>query len=170
MNAPALITRLETHASVFQAILGRVRPEDAPWKPSPDKWSLLEVTAHLLDEEREDFRTRLDLTLHHPDADWPPIDPVGWVTARNYAARELPPTLQQFLEERLRSVAWLRGLGSPDWQSIHPHPAFGSMRAGDLLASWVAHDLLHIRQIARLHFQRVGTLAEPFGTGYAGEW
>jgi len=170
MNAEALIARLEAHTSVFQALLGRVSNEDAAWKPAPEKWSLLEVAAHLLDEEREDFRTRLDLTLHHPEAAWPRIDPVGWVAARKYAERELGPTVQQFLEERIRSVAWLRGLAAPDWNSEHRHPAFGSMSAGNLLVSWVAHDLLHFRQITRLQFQRVTELGAPFETGYAGEW
>ena len=46
----------------------------------------------------------------------------------------------------------------------------GPLHAGDVLASWVAHDLLHIRQLARLHSQRVGELAAPVSIGYAGDW
>jgi hypothetical protein len=42
------------------------------------------------------------------------------------------------------------------------------MAAGDLLASWVAHDLLHVRQIARLRYEYVRKLAAPYGVDYAG--
>ena len=52
----------------------------------------------------------------------------------------------------------------------HTHPIFGGLSAGDLLASWVAHDFLHLRQLARLQFQYASLLAEPYSTRYAGEW
>ena len=170
MNAEALIKQLEADAAAFQALLENVQPEHASWRRAPDQWSLIEVTAHLLDEECEDFRTRLDLVLHHPETDWPPIDPAGWVTQRNYAEREMGETLRQFLDERARSMVWLRGLDSPNWESTHTHPILGSARAGDILGAWVAHDFLHLRQIARIQWQRIRELAQPFVIGYAGEW
>jgi hypothetical protein len=170
MNAKALINQLGANADAFRALLESVRQEHASWKPAPDQWSLTEVIAHLLDEEREDFRTRLDLVLHKPEADWPPIDPSGWVTQRDYAARDLQDTLRLFLEERSRSLTWLRALRSPNWESTHTHPVFGSARAGDLLGAWIAHDFLHLRQIARIQWQRVRELARPFVTDYAGDW
>ena len=70
-------TRLRQSAAAIVALAQGVTPEQARWKPTPEEWSLLEVICHLYDEEREDFRQRLDLTLHHPEADWPPIHPVG---------------------------------------------------------------------------------------------
>jgi len=170
MNAEVLINQLEVNAAAFKAILERVQPEHASWKPAPAQWSLTEVAAHLLDEEREDFRARLDLVLHHPESDWPPIDPAGWVTQREYAARELQETLHRFLDERARSMVWLRALREPNWDSTHTHPIFGSARAGDLLGAWVAHDFLHVRQLARIQWQRIRELAQPFVIGYAGEW
>lgn len=170
MNAEALIGQLAVNASAFQALLESVQPEDVSWKSAPDKWSLIEVAAHLLDEEREDFRTRLDMVLHRPEAEWPPIDPAGWVTQRDYAARNLQETLHQLLEERARSVVWLRALRSPNWENTHAHPVFGSTRAGDILGAWVAHDFLHLRQIAGIQWLRVRELARPFIIDYAGEW
>ena len=44
------------------------------------------------------------------------------------------------------------------------------MRAGDLLASWAAHDTHHQRQIVRLRYHRLEQLAEPYSLAYAGEW
>jgi hypothetical protein len=149
-----------------------VAPEQARWKPAPEQWSILEVVNHLGDEEAEDFRRRLDLTLHHPGDAWPAIDPEGWPRARGYLDRELVPSLDRFLEERKRSVAWLRGLEQelelPDWERSYEHPRAGKIRAGDLLASCFDHDLIHIRQITRLHHQWLVERVRPYGTEYAG--
>ena len=172
MNPKALIERLEANQAVLAHLVNEVSGEQARWRPAPDKWSLLEVVCHLLDEEREDFRHRLQSTLADPATPWPGIDPPGWVTERKYAERELLPVFSEFLAERDRSLGWLGILPDPypAWDNAYEHPSLGVIRAGDLLASWVAHDLLHIRQIAGLHFAWAARAAEPFTPDYAGEW
>jgi hypothetical protein len=170
MNSEAFIAQLETSAGMIRQLVEGVSAEQAGWKFAPKRWSILEVTVHLLDEEREDFRTRLDLLLHKPSAPWPPIDPQGWVTQRGYAQRDLDQSLQDFLKERAHSVRWLRGLDSPDWTAAKKHPVAGSMTAGDMLSSWVAHDFLHIRQLARLHWEFIRHGAQPYSVAYAGDW
>lgn len=50
------------------------------------------------------------------------------------------------------------------------HPKLGVFHAGDLLSAWVAHDLLHLKQITKRLYQRTVAEAKPFGTEYAGEW
>jgi hypothetical protein len=159
---------LEAHARVVTALVDAVAAEQARWKPAPDRWSILEVVNHLADEEAEDFRQRLDLTLHHPGEPWPAIDPERWVTERGYAERDLAESLERFLTERRRSLVWLRGLDAPDWERSWVHPRVGTLRAGDLLASWLDHDLIHIRQITRLHHQWLVERSRPYGTEYAG--
>ena len=52
----------------------------------------------------------------------------------------------------------------------YPHPQAGPLRAGDLLAAWQAHDLLHVRQLTRLHYRFLEQQAEPFTLRYAGDW
>jgi len=130
---------------------------------------MLEVVNHLLDEEREDFRTRLDIALHRPMDPWPPIDPQGWVEMRHYNDRDLAASWAEFHSERQASMEELAGLSAPDWESACEAP-FGSMRAGDLLAAWVAHDLLHMRQLVEIHYAYALRLAEPYDVTYAGTW
>lgn len=169
MNIRQIIRQMERSANRIAALVEGVSTEQARWKPDPASWSLLEVVCHLYDEEREDFRQRLDLILHQPGQAWPPIDPRGWVTARGYNQRELGPTLQSFLSERQASLAWLAGLEAADWQAAVPAP-FGSIRAGDMLASWAAHDLLHLRQLVELQHAYLLELTAPFDAAYAGPW
>jgi hypothetical protein len=169
MEAARLVERLRQGAGIVETLARTVDDAFIAWKPRPGAWSVLEVVAHLLDEEREDFRVRLRLLLDDPKAVWPPINPEGWVQERDYASWDLAETLDAFLVEREASLAWLAALESPIWETQKEHP-LGPMTAGDLLGAWVAHDLLHARQLLHLHWTYVGSLAEPHRTFYAGEW
>lgn len=131
--------------------------------------AIASLTRGIADEEREDFRVRLDFILHRPGEEWPPIDPRGWVTARRYNEKCLGPSVESFLAERARSLAWLRGLGEPDWLTEGTAP-FGKITSGDMFASWVAHDVLHLRQLVRLQWALTIRSVEPHATRYAGEW
>ena len=169
MNLDYFIDRFSQNRGVFESLVRDVRVEQDRWKPSADKWSILEVVNHLYDEEREDFRQRIELVLSNPAQAWPPIDPRGWVSTRGYNERELDPSLNNFLAEREKSLAWLRQLSEPNWPNSNEGPN-GTLTAGDLLASWLAHDFLHMRQLARLHWQYLGAIADPYQTTYAGSW
>lgn len=169
MNAEYFVGRLSKNGRVFDALVRNVGEDQARWKPTPDKWSILEVVNHLYDEEREDFRARLALTLSCPERDWPTIDPQTWVMSRGYNQREVESSLNNFLAEREQSLLWLRQLTAPNWENRHVLPSW-SRSAGDLLASWLAHDFLHIRQLARLQWQHAGMISAPHQTEYAGPW
>lgn len=133
-------------------------------------WSIVEILCHLADEEVEDFRVRLELTLTDPSGAWPGIDPEGVAVSRAYRQQEPQQALRRFVSAREVNVRWLRLLDAPDWSSEHTHARFGSMRAGDLLASWAAHDWLHLRQITKRLFESVQTEVRPYSTDYAGRW
>jgi len=170
MNLEYFIARLATNREVFEGLVKGCSIEQARWKPSPDKWSILEVINHLFDEEREDFRQRLDLLLSNPEQIWPRIDPQNWVTTRRYNDRDLVMSLNNFFTEREKSLSWLSQLATPNWQNRYQHPDGRAISAGDLLASWLAHDFLHVRQLSRLHWQYVGAIANPYQTTYGGPW
>jgi len=79
MNSNYFISSLENSAKKIEHLLDGVSEKQAKWKPQPEKWSILEIVNHLYDEEKEDFRKRIDLTRHYQDREWPGIDPEGWV-------------------------------------------------------------------------------------------
>mgnify|MGYP000221112576 CR=1 FL=1 len=170
MNLQLALTRLTANAEAIAAFARSASETQARWRPAPEAWSILEVIGHLYDEEREDFRQRVDCLLHRPEADWPPIDPQGWVTARGYNQRDPRAALEAFLAERQQSLGWLSSLSHPNWASAKAHPAGGRVTAGDMLAAWVAHDHLHLRQLNELHWQYLATQAPPFSLEYAGGW
>src|SRR5438105_15784297 len=133
MQSESLYAELASGGELIQRLAAGVSADDARCKPNAEAWSVLEVICHLVDEEREDFRQRLDILLHRPADPWPPIDPVGWVRARRYNERELPAMLEQLRAERRQSLEWLRSLPSPDWEAAVTTGAF-TLKAGDLLS------------------------------------
>lgn len=167
MDVQYLIRVMKEQPNLIRDLVASVSLEQARWKPEPDRWSILEVVNHLYDEEREDFRVRLEILLRSSDEPWPPIHPFAWITERRYNERELAPSLENFLTERRASLAWLRQLISPDWDA-GVTTEWGTMRAGDMFASWVVHGQWHIEQLIRL--RRDWTIAQvaPYKVDYAG--
>ena len=170
MRVHDIIERLRANADVFDALTRGVSEEQARWKPSEDEWSVLEVVNHLADEEVEDFRHRIDLTLHRPGEPWPPIDPGAWSRDRQYNTRELGESVERLLARRARSLRWLEALDQPDWSLVYDHPTAGPLPAGDVLTSWVAHDFIHARQLNRLHRQYLLAELSGYSPDYAGSW
>jgi len=169
MNMDYFCTQMANHAGAIHSLTLGVSTEQACWKPDPEAWSILEVINHLYDEERLDFRVRVEILLHHPDQPWPPINPQGWVIERGYNQRDLMESVGNFLKERQKSLAWLKGLENPQWHAS-VMVSFGQFSAGDIFAAWVAHDLLHLRQLVELHWAFLLQTAEPYKLNYAGEW
>jgi hypothetical protein len=169
MDLDFFADQMANQAGTIHSLTLGVSEERARWKADPQSWSILEVVNHLYDEECLDFRVRLDIILHHPGQAWPPINPTGWVSEHHYNERELAQSMDNFQKERRKSLRWLRGLESPDWQVAVTSP-FGKMRAGDMLCAWAAHDLLHLRQLVELQWATTVRSAEPYQVNYAGEW
>lgn len=170
MNVDRLIASLEQLGQALPAAVAGIAASDARWRGPGNAWSILEIVTHLADEEVEDFRTRVRMTLDDPDATWPPIDPEGAAVERRYNEGDLEVVTERFVTERTASVAWLHGLRDADWSRTHTHASIGSIRAGDVLASWAAHDALHLRQIAKRRYQMIARDAGEYGTSYAGAW
>jgi hypothetical protein len=162
-----MVDALECNGQLLVHLYDGLDPQESRWRPAPSKWSLLEILAHLCDEERDDFRSRIRLTLENPGHPWPPIDPEGWARDRRYNEYDLRTTVDDFRRERQESLRWLRSLRETAWDQVHEHPQIGPMRAGDLLAAWSAHDLLHLQQIARTRLSFLTEQSRPFHIRYA---
>ena len=93
----------------------------------------------------------------------------GWVIERAYNQRDPAQSLHALLRERQASLEWLRHLRQPNWDAAYATP-WGPLRAGDLLASWLGHDHLHIHQMNELHFAYHAQQSAPYQVAYAGEW
>lgn len=169
MEFGTLYRELTHSTEMIRALLAGVGEEEARIRPSRGSWSILEVVCHLYDEEREDFREHLDFIVHRQREEWHPIAPQAWVKLRKYNGRDFKTMRAKFFRERKKSIIWLGGLKNANWKTRYKSK-FGSMTAGDMFASWVAHDNLHIRQLVELRRARIEKIVKPHHIGYAGEW
>lgn len=117
MDHNYIIEKLSNNFTVFKGLLENISEEQSRWRPAPEKWSLLEITNHLYDEEREDFRQRFQLLSEETEKSWPPIRPAEWVKEREYNSKEMKKSTSDFLREREKSSDWLKSyalqIGNP---------------------------------------------------------
>lgn len=168
MTPVQLIDRLAAQRQMWAAVLSGLDERSVQWRPDGGGWNLLELACHLADEERRDFKVRIEHTLRDPSARWPGIDPQGWVLSERYAERNFAQTVASFLEERGAALTWLATLGAADWSQCSTQGKLGTLSAGDLLASWVAHDLRHLAQASRLLYGALAADVAPYSVAYAG--
>lgn len=169
MVADQIIQELSRNKGVFGTLLRDVPGGIVTWRKEEGAWCLLEIVCHLLDEEREDFRARLQHTLEKPGEPLTPIDPAGWVAHRGYLQRDYQQVLDQFLQERGKSISWLRSLGDTHWQNTSLHPEYGEISAKKFLCNWLAHDYHHIRQINQIQYHYLKSQTGE-DLSYAGRW
>ena len=116
-------------------------------RESPERWSPLEILAHLRDEEIEDFRPRAQSAIAGQEIT-KPIAPHVWVVERRYNEMDPGAVFLDFSRERADSCVWLNTLEPQDLDRSIPHARRGTIRAGDFIAAWRVHDLLHLRQLS----------------------
>lgn len=169
MSIEEIIGQLENNKSVFNSLLVTKKEAQYLWRPKPEKWNLLEIVCHLYDEERDDFKARVKHAIETPLSPLVPIDPEGWVKKRNYISKTYNVTLQAFLEERDKSINWLRSQTHANWESELMHPELRNMSAKLLLANWLTHDYLHIKQILNYEYHYLKEKTN-LDMSYAGNW
>jgi uncharacterized damage-inducible protein DinB len=127
-----------------------------------DTWSPYDVIDHLIQGERTNWMVRSRHILDDKQRPFDPFDRMAAVTERQ--GKTIAELLATFADLRRANVAALVGmhLTSADLSRTGQHPEFGAVRLGQLLATWVVHDLNHMGQI-------VQTLAQVY-TDAVGPW
>ncbi len=161
--------QLASSTEMIRALLDGISQEEAQFQPTPETWSILEVICHLYDEEREDFREHLDFIIHSQNKEWPQINPRAWVAERRHNEQNFHEMHEKFFDERENSLGWLQSLSNIDWDKNYTSE-FGKMPAGEMFASWIAHDNLHIRQLVELRQHRIENITKPYDIRYADDW
>lgn len=114
-------------------------------------WTVYEVVGHLIHGERTDWIARTKVILQHGEArTFEPFDREA--QKRKSPDKSLGQLLDEFARLRSQNLAELRGLNlrPEDLQRRGRHPELGVVNLGQLLATWVTHDLTHLHQISRI--------------------
>jgi len=116
-----------------------------------DTWTTYDIVGHLIHGERTDWMTRAKTILEHGETRaFDRFD--RRAQERESQGRSLPQLLDEFARARAASLDELRAMNlqPADLERRGRHPVFGAVTLGQLLATWVAHDLTHLHQISRV--------------------
>ena len=121
-------------------------------RPSPDKWSVSEILAHLSETEIVGgFRMRLIL-----GAPGPPIvafDQDAWVMSGHYEKRDPRKSLELFRAVREGNLALLKSLTPEQWKHYGMHSERGQETIEHIVRMFAGHDINHLQQIERILLQ-----------------
>jgi DinB superfamily len=170
MNAALLAdarSELGRMPTMLESLLGGLDAEDARTRPALAEWSPVEIVCHLRDEETEDFGARLRVILSGAD-NFVRIDPERWAEERHYGEASLQEALGAFRARREESLELLHSIAPEALDGSRSHGRLGRLSGRDLVAAWVAHDRIHLAQLAAT-LARVWALRwAPLRTEYAG--
>jgi len=130
-----------------------LRGKSAAWlnsRKTPESFSPLDVLGHLMHAEMTDWIPRVRMILEHRDSlAFDPFDRFAFQGL--IAGKSVELLLIEFAALRRQSLQTLRELGVGDAQLALPgmHPELGAVTLGNLLATWVIHDLGHIAQVVK---------------------
>ena len=115
----------------------------------PGKWSVIEVVQHLADSEIVyGYRIRLILAGDTPAIEG--YDQDAWARRLRYIDTPLVDALAQVRILRNRSLDLLRSLAPEEWERAGMHSERGRESVRHITKLLAAHDLVHLRQIARI--------------------
>jgi hypothetical protein len=142
---------LERTPRVLHAMLARLGPEWTDATEGPETWSPYDIVGHLIHGERTDWIARAEIILAQgPNRRFTPFD--RFAQFHESQGKSLAQLLDEFARLRADNLATLAGWRLTEAQLAlqGEHPAFGAVTLEQLLATWVAHDLGHLAQTARV--------------------
>jgi hypothetical protein len=160
---PDALAVLERTPAALGALLAGLPDAWTTPNEGPDTFSATDNVAHLLHAERADWVPRARVILAAgPDRRFAPFD--RFAHARDLAGVPLAALLDEFARARAANLAVVRGwrLTDRELALTGEHPAFGTVTLRQLLATWVAHDLGHLAQTARVMAKQYRAAVGPW--------
>jgi hypothetical protein len=150
MDAAEAQSLLARTPNVVDALLGGLPSEWIHRDDGPRTWSAFAIVGHLLHGDTTNWLPRAQLIVEHGVAH--PFVPFDRVAMLGWEQEPLAGLLARFQATRSASLATLSAMAltADDLDRRGLHPEFGEVTLGQLLATWVAHDLTHVAQMSEV--------------------
>ena len=139
---------LQATPAILRGLMTELTPEDARWKPAPDRFSIAEVLAHLSHSEGHCYRMRLDRFMAETRPEFESDDAQMYLDL--YRDADPDKAFDHFETQREDNLEFLRRLPDGAGDRVALHQEFGEITLAQMLHEWALHDLGHIRQVAEL--------------------
>ena len=148
MTADTLTVQRAGPATLAQFISG-VPDDTLHRRPAPGKWSIVEIIAHLAEDElTSSWRYRQ--MIEHDGVALPGFDQELWARLGDYNSWTARDALDMFRLLRQANVTVLSHLSPAEWERSGTHSERGRLTVRSLAAHMVGHDANHIAQIQRI--------------------
>jgi len=138
----------ETPAALRQAVAGLTAAQLAT-PEAPGKWSIIEVAQHLTDSEVvAAFRYRMILAHDRPAITG--YDQDAWCSRLRYVQGDIDSVLGDFAALRRLNLRLLAGTTPAERERVGVHAERGEESVAHMMRLYAGHDLVHLRQIARI--------------------
>jgi hypothetical protein len=162
MDLPEAVSVLTRTPGVLTALLAGLPDDWLHRDDGPGTWSAYDIVGHLLHGETTNWlpRTRT-IVRYGTGRAFTPFDReamLGWEREPGDAL------LARFAAARAATVEELSGLAltPADLDRRGQHPQFGEVTLGQVLATWVAHDLTHLAQVSEVLARRYRADVGPY--------
>lgn len=149
------IAILERTPATFGALLTGLSDAWLSTNEGPETFSAFDNLGHLIHGERTDWIPRARIILAEgANRTFEPYD--RFAQARESQGKTVTTLLSEFAALRAQNIATLRSwnLSERELRLEGAHPSLGPVTLRQLLATWVAHDLGHLAQSARVMAKR----------------
>lgn len=149
------IALLERTPATFRALLAGLSDAWITANEGPETFSAFDNLGHLIHGERTDWIPRARIILAQgAHRTFEPYD--RFAQARESQGKSVATLLDEFSALRAANLTTLRSwnLSERELSLEGEHPSLGPVTLRQLLATWVAHDLGHLAQTARVMAKR----------------
>jgi uncharacterized damage-inducible protein DinB len=146
-----IILGLRSTPETLRVLLSNLPESWTHTNEGPDTWSPYDVVGHLIHGEKTDWIPRMEIILSdRDDKTFQPFD--RFAQFQDSQGKKLSQLLEEFAQLRKKNLDILtqKNLTDSDLQKKGMHPALGEVTLGQLLSTWVVHDLNHLAQISRV--------------------
>lgn len=146
----ALLETSEKSPKQIAAAVSGIPEKTLRYKPTPDKWSILEILGHLADIELVyAYRIRQMLADEKPQI--APMDQNAWAKNLGYMESSPPELVALYGLNRHANLQLLRRIRLGDLEKSAYHPELKrDVRVADILTQMAGHGANHLEQIERL--------------------
>ena len=135
----------DTLASLIDSLTN----EELGYRPTPLKWSIRDIVAHLADDELVGgYRIRLILSA--PGTAIQAFDQDVWARTGRYSTTDVTESLALYRTLRRANLKLLRSLSGEEWEMSGVHAERGVESIRDIVKYFAGHDLNHFSQIAAI--------------------
>ena len=154
---------LSATPATVRALLESLSDDWTASRGDRESWEPYDIVGHYIHPEETDWIQRAKVILAQADGrTLPTFDRYGQFVRAD--GKPLSELLDEFDQIRAKNIETLRS-----WELVEEeldlkgvHPEFGEVTLRQLIATWVVHDLTHIRQIATVMARRYKEAVGPW--------